>query len=71
MNLIGFMYRLSVHMTQSDVAEKIGCSKNAYSRYERGEREPNIDTLCRIADIFRISLDELVGRKNNSKFATQ
>ena len=64
-------YRLSVHMTQSDVAEKIGCSKNVYSRYERGEREPDIDTLCRIADVFRITLDELVGRKHNPNFDTQ
>ena len=32
--------------TQKEVADYICCSPLVYSRYERGEREPDIDTLC-------------------------
>ena len=49
--------------TQKEVAEFIGCSPLVYSRYEREEREPDIDTLCRLADYFKVSLDYLVERE--------
>lgn len=48
--------------TQKQMAELIGITPRSYQRYESGEREPNIDTLIQIADFFKISLDELVGR---------
>ena len=49
--------------TQKEVAEVIFCSPLVYSRYERGEREPDIDTLCRLANYFEVSLDDLVERE--------
>ena len=49
--------------TQKEVAEFIGCSPLVYSRYEREEREPDIDTLCRLANYFEVSLDYLVERE--------
>ena len=49
--------------TQKEVAEVICCSPLVYSRYERGEREPDIDTLCRLANYFEVSLDYLVERE--------
>lgn len=48
--------------TQKQMAELIGITPRSYQRYESGEREPNIDTLIKIADFFEISLDDLVGR---------
>lgn len=48
--------------TQKQVAELLDIAPRSYQRYELGEREPNIETLIRIADFFKISLDELVGR---------
>lgn len=48
--------------TQKQVAELIGITPRSYQRYESGEREPNITTLIQIADLFKISLDDLVGR---------
>lgn len=48
--------------TQKQVAELIGIAPRSYQRYESGEREPNIATLIQIADLFKISLDDLVGR---------
>ncbi len=48
--------------TQKQVSELLGIAPRSYQRYELGEREPNIETLIRIADLFEISLDDLVGR---------
>ncbi len=48
--------------TQKQMAELIGITPRSYQRYESGEREPNIDTLVQIADFFKISLDNLIGR---------
>ena len=48
-------------VTQKEVAEAIGCTATVYSRYERGEREPDISTLCSLADYFEVSTDTLIG----------
>lgn len=48
--------------TQKQVAELLKIAPRSYQRYELGEREPNIETLIQIADLFKISLDDLVGR---------
>lgn len=48
-------------MTQKEVAKKIGCTVQTYARYERGDREPDIDTLKRLADYFYVSVDYLIG----------
>lgn len=34
----------------------------AYAYYEKEERDPSPDTLCKLADFFNVSLDELLGR---------
>lgn len=48
--------------TQKQMAELLKIAPRSYQRYELGEREPNIETLVQIADIFKISLDNLIGR---------
>ena len=53
--------------TQKDVSEFICCSTLVYSRYEREEREPDIDTLCRLANYFEVSIDYLVEREKAIK----
>lgn len=52
--------RLDKNMTQKDVADRLGCTPNIYSRYETGERQPSIDTLIRLSQIFEKSIDYLV-----------
>lgn len=49
-------------LTQKDLARYINKTTQAYSYYERGEREPDIETLIKLADYFSITLDDLVGR---------
>ena len=48
--------------TQKQMSELLKIALRSYQRYELGEREPNIKTLVQIADTFKISLDDLVGR---------
>ena len=54
--------RKSKNITQLDVATAIGVSPQVLSRYERGEREPDYKTLCKLADFFGVTVDELLGR---------
>ena len=37
-------------------------SRQAYSNYETGKRAPDLDSLIRLADLYHISLDELVNQ---------
>ncbi|MBR5309698.1 MAG: helix-turn-helix transcriptional regulator [Oscillospiraceae bacterium] len=47
-------------MTQEELAEKINVTRQAISNWENGKTEPDIETLTKIAQIFDISIDELV-----------
>lgn len=54
--------RESKGLKQKEVAQILNLSSATYNTYERGISIPPIETLCKIADYFNISLDELVGR---------
>ena len=54
--------RKEKHLKQREAAELLGLSINSYCRYERGEREPDAPVLWRMADLFGVSIDYLVGR---------
>ena len=57
-------YRSLKKMTQAEVAKKIGVTPSALAMYERGEREPGIDTLKKIAQVLSVDRNALVGEKN-------
>ena len=59
--------RESKRLTQKEVAEVIGYSEISYARYEKGEREPDISTLCKLAEYFNVTVDYLIGRGNLKK----
>ena len=59
--------RESRGLTQKEVAEIIGYSEISYARYEKGEREPDISTLCKLAEYFNVTVDYLIGRGNLKK----
>lgn len=48
--------------SQSELAERLNISKSSVNMYERGEREPNSEMLIKIADLFDVSIDFLIGR---------
>ena len=56
------LLRLEKNMTQRQLAAKIGVDRTSLS-YEHSKRTPDIFILCRMADVFEVSLDDLVGRK--------
>ncbi len=49
-------------LTQEELAASLGISRAALSHYEKGRREPDTETLGKIADLFQVSIDYLVGR---------
>lgn len=53
-------YRKQLSLTQSELAEKLCGKKSLVSNYENGYSTPDIYTLCKLADIFDITLDDLV-----------
>ena len=57
--------RLKKGVTQNEVAIAVGCAKSTYPKYEREEREPDITTLCRLADYFEVTVDCLIDHKYN------
>lgn len=54
--------REDLDLSQSKLAEYLGCSQVAYSYYEIGKRALPIDLLCKLADFYNCSTDYLLGR---------
>ncbi len=50
-------------VTGETVANAVGLSESAYRNYERGVREPNFETLCKLADYYGVTTDYLLGRE--------
>lgn len=54
--------RLEHELSQQALATQLGLSKSSVNMYERGEREPGLDTLESIADYFNVDMDYLLGK---------
>ena len=48
-------------MSQEDMARYLGITRQGYSKYENEKSEPSFQMLMRIADLFEVSVDELIG----------
>lgn len=57
--------RITKGITQKQLAQHLEITDRSYQNYEYGNREPNFDTAIKLADLFDVSLDYLVGRSNN------
>jgi repressor LexA len=53
-------------LTQAEVAEKLKISTGAYGHYETGRSEPNLESLNLLADLFKTTVDTLLGREQPS-----
>jgi len=54
--------RIDKELSQIQVATYCNITEKAYQNYELMRREPKLEILLRIADLFDVSLDYLVGR---------
>jgi len=52
--------RMNSHMTQEQVAEKLGVTRQALSSYESGRTRPDVDTLLRLAEIYHTDMDTIL-----------
>lgn len=55
------MLREEHNMLQSELAKLLNLGASSISMYEKDERDPDTDTLKRIAEIFNVSTDYLLG----------
>lgn len=58
--------RIKKNLKQEDVAKALSMSQTGYSYYESGRSEPNIETLCKLANYYNVSIDYLIGRENKN-----
>lgn len=61
-----YEYRKNAGLSQDQLADKIGVSRQAVSKWERGEASPDTENLIALSDIYEVSLDELIKGKKNS-----
>lgn len=61
--------RQEAGISQQKLAEVILVSQQSVNKYENKDVEPDVDTLIKIADIFGVSLDYLVGRTEVKEMA--
>jgi transcriptional regulator with XRE-family HTH domain len=60
--------RKQKQLTQTDMAEHLSISRQAYSFYETGKHEMDFKSLCKLADFFGVSTDYLLGRYDTKPF---
>lgn len=52
--------RLKLNIEQADLAKFIGVTQSTISRYERGERLPNLNIAKRLAAVLNCTVDDLI-----------
>ena len=60
--------RKEIKMSQSDIGEFLGIMQTVYSRYERGAGTIPIEHLLKLADLYNVSTDYMLGRTNLRKY---
>lgn len=53
--------RQQAELSQRDVCEIIGVAVTTYSGYEQGKHEPSAETVCRLASLYKVSADFILG----------
>jgi HTH-type transcriptional regulator, competence development regulator len=59
--------RKAKKLRQEDIAKILGIARTTYAMYEQGNRQPDFDTLNKIADYFDVTIDHLLGREDKVK----
>lgn len=56
--------RKKCKLSQEDLAEKLGITRQTISNWELNETSPDLKQASKLCDIFNLSLDELTGKEN-------
>ena len=54
--------RTEAHLTQKQLAEKVGCNQSMVARWENGQCEPTAGSILKLSEIFGCSTDYLFGK---------
>ena len=64
-------YRKKNGYTQDDIAEKLGVSRQAVAKWERGESVPDIESVVSLAGIYGVTVDLLIKNSQSSEKGQQ
>lgn len=64
-------YRRAHGFSQEDLAEKIGVSRQAVSKWERAEAAPDTDNLIALAALYGVLIDELINGKGEPQIKSE
>lgn len=53
--------RKQAHLTQVELAKRLGIGQSSYADWERGKKKPTQENLVKIAQVLNVSVDYLVG----------
>jgi len=57
--------RKKLGYSQEEVAKKLGVHNTTYGNWELGKTEPDVNNLIKLSQIYRVSIDELVGAETD------
>ena len=60
--------RKALQITQEDIAEKLGVTRQSVAKWESGETVPDLDKCKLLADTFGVSLDDLANYESDENF---
>ena len=59
------------NLSQDDVAKYLNVTQSLVSKWEKGTSSINPITLCKLADLYHVSVDYLLGRESNNNFVSE
>lgn len=59
-------FRNNLNISQRELSKKLNIPQTTYSNYERKRNEPDIETLIKLANFYKVPIDTLVERKFNN-----
>ena len=65
------MYRTQKGLSQEKIAEMLNVSRQAVTKWEAGQTTPSSDNLIALANLYDVSLDQLIGKNENETVSTE
>ena len=65
-----YTLRTRAGLSQSELAAEIGVSNKAVSKWEVGKAKPSIEAIRKLANLFQLSVDDLLNQREKKKVAS-